>query len=351
MSADATELGILAALAASRGQTTLSELQHRLDAAELDPDAVQRGLQRLLADGKVQLETASRSTPEVSLTQAGSVALLQTCARIEAALDNSPSNPGQEDCPSIPWLTTVQTEWIDALSINYAVQPERLAQLLPEPLVPEIFEGSAWVQVLMSSLRDMRPQGLASVFGVSFYQISYRAAVRYRNAEGVWRRGGYFIRSETNHAVMRAVGNTLVEFRFHEFGAAQMLMVRDGNLLTVGVDTERPGGKLVATVDTQPLEAPPSSSVWRSLEHLQQPLVECYDAYGVDREGGWLYTLTIDRDPWDARFVAPRELYCEYVDTGALGGDSARLDSVLHIPRCAYRWRPLRRERFREETV
>jgi hypothetical protein len=202
----------------------------------------------------------------------------------------------------------------------------------------------------MSSLRDMRPQGLGSIFGVNFYQVSYRAAVRYHSLEGQWRRGGYFIRSETNHAVMRAIGNTLAEFKFHDFGAAEMLMVRDGDLLTVGVDAEVPGGKLVATVDTRPVGGPPRSSVWTSLEHLQQPLVECYDAYGVDSVDGWLYTLTIDRDPWNARFVQARELYCEYMETGALGGEAAKLDSVLHIPRCAYRWRPLRRERFRAPT-
>ena len=346
MTLDATELGVLAALAASRGQLGFAELTSRLAAADLDSSLVAEALERMLVQGLIELQTESPSTGEVCLTPRGSVSLLEACAQIETALDNSPTSLGQEECPSIPWLTTVQTEWIDALSINYAVQPDRLAQLLPAPLVPELFEGSAWLQVLMSSLRDMRPQGLGSAFGVSFYQVSYRAAVRYQNAEGQWRRGGYFVRSETNHAVMRAVGNTLVEFKFHDFGSAQMLMVRDGDLLTVGVDAEVPGGKLVATVDTRPLDGPPASSVWRSLAHLQEPLVECYDAYGVDRDGGWLYTLTIDRDPWAARFVAAPELYCEYVDTGPLGGNAARLDSILHIPRCAYRWRPLRRERI-----
>ena len=38
--------------------------------------------------------------------------------------------------------------------------------------------------------------------------------------------------------------------------------------------------------------------------------------------------------------------YVEYVDDGPLGGGVARLDSVLHFRECAYRWRPLRRERL-----
>ena len=65
---------------------------------------------------------------------------------------------------------------------------------------------------------------------------------------------------------MRAVGNALAEFRFHEFGAAEMVMLRDGDRLHLGVDA--PGAKIVAQLDTRPLEGAPAGSVWRSLEEL-----------------------------------------------------------------------------------
>jgi hypothetical protein len=200
--------------------------------------------------------------------------------------------------------------------------------------------------VLLSSLRDLRPRGLPALFGACIYQVSYRAAVRYRGADGRWRRGGFFTRSDTNDGVMRAVGNRLAEFRFHDFGAVTMSMIRSGDDLVVGVEPEaaRPGGGLVAVVPTRPLPGPPPGSVWRSVADLHEPLVECYDALGVD--GEFVYVLTIDRDPWNPAFVQPREIWCEYFDTGPLGGCGARLDSVLHVRECEYRWRPLRRERL-----
>jgi hypothetical protein len=200
------------------------------------------------------------------------------------------------------------------------------------------------VQVLVSSLKDLRPQGLPALFGANFCQASYRAAARYRGADGRWRRGCYFTRSDTNDAVMRAVGNRLAEFRFHDFGAATMTMLRDGGKLILGIEPERPGGALVAVVPTGPLRGPPRGSAWSSLADLHEPLVECYDAFGVD--GDHVYVLTIDRDPWNAAFVQPSEVYCEYFDRGPLGDCGARLDSVLHIRECEYRWRPLRRERL-----
>ena len=335
---DPIALGVLGGLATAHGSANAAQFRETLLRAGLDPSEVDQALDALVRRGWVNY-----AGPQLRLTGAGAVGLLGHCAAIEAALDNSPSAPQQSECPSIPWLTTVQTEWIDAVSLNYRVDPAALSRLLPPPLEPELHRGHAWVQVLMSSLRDMRPQGLPSLFGVNFYQVSYRAAVTYRNASGELRRGGYFIRSETNDAVMRAVGNTLAEFAFHDFGGANMVMLRHGDRLTLGVEPQRPNGRLFAELATPGGLEPPSGSVWTDLEQLQGPLVECYDAYGVDREAGFLYTLTIDRDPWKARFVEPDSLYCEYFDTGPLGS-VAEYDSCLHIPRCGYRWRPLRRE-------
>lgn len=284
--------------------------------------------------------------PLLELTGAGIRALLEAQAEIAAALDPSPPSPVLEDCPSIPWLTAVHTVWVEALSLNYAVAPDALRALLPLPLEPEVHKGSAWIQVLVSSLRDMRPRGVPSLFGVCFYQASYRAAVRYPSSDGTWRRGGYFVRSETNHPVMRAVGNALAEFKFHDFGSAEMMLLRDGDRLTLGIDPETPtsGGRLFGIFDTRPGLDRPAGSVWSSLEELHEPLVECYDALGVDRETGYLYILTVDRDPWRAGWSHPLSLYSEYFERGELGGGLARLDSVLHLAECRYRWRPLRRE-------
>ena len=326
---DPVEFAVLGALAAARVGLPPEELLAILERAGVDGAGAAGGIEALARRGFVVARGAL-----LDLSAGGIRALLDGQAALQAVLDPDPV----EECPSIPWLTTVKTCWIDAVSLNYAVPPSALSSLLPPPLLPEVWKGSAWVQVLVSSLRDMRPQGLGALFGVCFYQVSYRAAVRFRRRDGEWRRGGYFVRSETNHPVMRAVGNALVEFRFHDFGAAEMVMLRDGDRLNVGIDAERPGGKVVAVLDTRPLDGPSPGSVWRSVDELHEPLVECYDALGVDRHAGWMYTLTIERDPWNPRFVRPESIYCEFLD------GMGRLDSVLHFAECAYRWRPLRRE-------
>jgi uncharacterized protein YqjF (DUF2071 family) len=328
---------VLAALGARRSPMHTHELARVVVDAGLDATGLGALVERARASGEI---AAVRDG--FALSERGAAALLDLYGEIAGALA-SEGDPTFETCPSVPWLTTVQTEWIEAVSLNYAVDPAALASVLPPPLEPEIWKGTGWVQVLVSSLRDMRPQGLGALFGVSFYQASYRAAVRYRRRDGTWHRGGYFVRSETNHPVMQAVGNRLTEFKFHEFGLADMAVVRDGSDLTVAIDAHTSGGKLVAVLDTTPRREPPPDSVWSSLDDLHEPLVECYDALGIDRDGGWLYVLTIDREPWNAKFAGVKELYCEALTSGPLAA-AARLDSALHIERCGYKWKPLRRE-------
>ncbi|MCZ6572257.1 MAG: DUF2071 domain-containing protein [Planctomycetota bacterium] len=344
MSIDSVHLGELAVLGA------LAACPDGLTRKRLLAIATEAGVQgaETAVDGLARRGHLRERRDLLRLTPGGIEALLELHARLEQSLDPSAPHAAHEGAQSIPWLTTVQTQWIDALSFNYAVPQEALATLLPAPLEPELHKGCAWIQVLVSSLRDLRPRGAPALFGVNFYQISYRAAVRYRGADGAWRRGGFFARSDTNNEVMRTIGNRLAEFRFHDFGAATMSLLRQGEQLIVGVDPERarPGGKFVAVVPTTPLRGPPDGSVWDSLADLHEPLVECYDALGVDQDAGHVYILTVDRDPWNAVFVRPSNVYCEYVDTGPLAGAGARLDSVLHIRRCEYHWRPLRRERF-----
>lgn len=330
---------VLAALGARRTAMRIDELERVVAQAGLEHGSLDTAIAHAIARDEIAYVQHA-----LALTETGAAALLDVYGEIAAALAAGEGDPSYEACPSVPWLTTVQTEWIEAISLNFAVDPEALARMLPPPIEPEIFHGTAWVQVLVSSLRDMRPQGLGALFGVCFYQASYRAAVRYRRADGAWRRGGYFVRSETNHPVMKAIGNRLTEFRFHAFGLAEMAVVRDGTDLTVAIESHDPGGNVVAVLDTPPRREPPASSVWSGLDELHEPLVECYDALGVDPQGGWLYVLTIDRAPWNATFAAAKELYVEALQTGPLAG--ARFDSALHIERCAYRWKPLRRERL-----
>jgi len=331
------EIAALGALAGAPSGRTPEELVADLEDVGIHAETALEACEALLAGGEIVARGAA-----LELSLRGGAALLDIHARIAEALDPSPTTAGMEECPSVPFLTAIRTTWNDAISLGYSVDPAALGALLPPPLEPEIFHGRAFVQVLASRLSELRPAGVPALFGVDFHQVSYRAAVFYRGRNGV-RRGGYFVKSQTDHPVMRAVGNALVEFRFHEFEEAKISLERRGGELTfVGRPGDPREAEARVVLDVSRDHGLPATSVFRSPEEVRAALVECYDAFGV--EDGHVYVLTTDRGAWRARFAAPVSVRVPYMENGPFG--RAALDSVLVLPDpCAYAWRPLRRER------
>ena len=105
----AAELGLLAAVAAGSAATA-EEACWRVESAGIEPPAARAALASLQRRGLVAAGGGG-----LALTGQGAEALLAAYAEIAAALDPSPPAAGQEECPSLPWLTAIQTEWIEAL--------------------------------------------------------------------------------------------------------------------------------------------------------------------------------------------------------------------------------------------
>jgi hypothetical protein len=170
--------------------------------------------------------------------------------------------------------------------------------------------------------------------------------VRYRDYRGEVRRGCYFIRSYTNSPLMNAIGNSLPEFKFHEFRDAEMTMIRDGSTLVASVEPRGSDpGKLVSVLDESGA-APvlPETSVFADLEEAHRFLVEVHDAYGWAADEGALYILTIDRGQWNVLVPRVVSVYDGTLGAAFFAGARAELDSVFAIRGVPYRWKPLRRE-------
>ena len=176
---DSVRLAILGALAASRVGMEHSDVLRALDTAGVD--AATAG--RVLRGARL---VRRRARPRRCLAGADAVRDPgpARAARRDRARARSFAAAARAGAVSLRALAHRGADVLDrrACRINYAWTPRRLAPLLPAPLEPEVHKGHGWVQVLMSSLRDMRPPGIPSLFGTCFYQVSYRAAVRYRDA-------------------------------------------------------------------------------------------------------------------------------------------------------------------------
>jgi hypothetical protein len=302
------------------------------------PDEVAEGIAWLEGHGLVEAVPGRKGGAGIGLTVAGLGEFYCALGAIRDAL--APSHPA----PSLPF--TVQTTWRECLCFNYLVRPEALRRLVPQVLDLVTHAGRAIVSVTAASLGSMRPTGLPEIAGQNFCNVTYRAIVRFTNTAGARRVGYHFIASLANNELMGRIGNSVTEFKFHEFRTGPITFLRQGSTLVVGAEGGAPELKMVAAVDLAGAgPSPPQESAFSSREELDRLVIDHADAFGHYPGESHVYVLRVDRDPWNYHFVSPRQLYLAYFQEGQpFDSESARLDSVLYCRNVGYRWQPLRRE-------
>lgn len=261
------------------------------------------------------------------------------------ALTSFADAPLRREEPSLPFAAN--TSWKEAVCINIAVDPDAL-----RPLVPDVFEldlaaGSAWVSMTASRLSDFGVGRLPRPLRMNFYQATYRAHVRYRSVDGELRRGCYFVRSDTNSALMSATANLLPEFEAHRCGTCPIVMARDEGRLVLTVDAADPAGKLVLVVDENdaPTDRLPETSRFGSLEEAHRVIVDFTDSYAWQPARSEVFVLRIERGEWHYRIPRVIDAYLGYAAEGPFPRGAAHLDSVFTFREVPYRWLPLIKER------
>jgi hypothetical protein len=81
--------------------------------------------------------------------------------------------------------------------VNYHVDPDVLARVLPAPFRPKLASGRAMVGICLIRLRHVRPKGLPAWLGISSENAAHRAAVEW-DEDGTTREGVYVRRRDTS---------------------------------------------------------------------------------------------------------------------------------------------------------
>jgi uncharacterized protein len=233
----------------------------------------------------------------------------------------------------------MRTTFRQCFLVNFAVLPDALAGLLPAHLKPDIYEGRAYVSVVIAEMSRMRPALFPAAFGFTYNQVVYRAVVRCGAERGVT-----FLRSDADSRLMVVAGNALTFFRFHhadiswrasEGGLAFSLSPRGAVPGSIRADYDLVGA-------THRL---PSTSAFRDLSTAQQFLTELYAAFGTQRAGGRVEVVRIVRTPWESAVVSDRSAVYEAMSSGLLfRREEATLDAVFYVRALAYHWRRLAAE-------
>lgn len=143
------------------------------------------------------------------------------------------------------------------LLVNYRVDPDVIASLLPAPFRPQLVNGYAVAGICLIRLGSMRPAGLPARLGLTSENAAHRIAVEWDTPDGP-RTGVYIPRRDSNSVINAAVGGRIYPGALHlarfdvvetEHDLHVAFAARDGSVavtLDVRVTTELTGSRLFA---------------------------------------------------------------------------------------------------------
>lgn len=79
----------------------------------------------------------------------------------------------------------VQTVFRRCFLANFAVEADTMRRMLPQYIAPDLFDGEAYLSVVVGQMDRMRPTIVPRVLGITYNQVVYRAVVRCGAERGV----------------------------------------------------------------------------------------------------------------------------------------------------------------------
>lgn len=228
----------------------------------------------------------------------------------------------------VTMLGEIDRCWLIALRADL----REVREVLPPELEPVTFGGFAFLNVVVSHLRQMRPSPLPKWIGMSYWHVAYRIYARFTPPDGEAVEGLYFLRSDASSPLMVAAGNLLTDFRFHRASIAAT-----GTTLTVA----SPNAPLDAVLSDQPrlAEGSPFPSLETAGDFLRyKPAGISVNARDVD-----VMRITRDEHKWRYRLRGLENWNLPYLERF-----KPVPEAVYEVGPIEYRWN--RAEHFRRRA-
>lgn len=218
------------------------------------------------------------------------------------------------------------------LLVNYRIDPDRVAALLPGPFRPQVVSGYAVGGVCFLRLSGARPARLPRLAGMSSENVAHRFAVEWDTAQGS-QAGVYVPRRETSSRITATVGRHVFPGAYH---LARFHVTESPNLTRV--DARSRDGQVSVSAEATPAAAL-ASDLFPTLG----------DAISFFRQGALGFSPSAARDcldsvrlhsaTWAATPVTISRMRSSLFDDPAIfPRGTCALDSALLMTNMAARW-------------
>lgn len=225
------------------------------------------------------------------------------------------------------------------LLVNYRVDPDVLARLLPDPFRPHLVGGVGVAGICLIRLGQLRPAGVPPWLGLTSENAAHRVAVEWDGPEGVL--GGVYVpRRDTSSRLATIVGGRLFPGEQHQ---ARFRVHEDAGRYEVAFTSV--DGSTQVEVVARTVADLPGGSVFSSMDEASVFFREGSLGYSATRERGRFDGLELRRATWAMEPLVLEAAQSSFFgDRERFGSGTVELDSALlmgGIPVTWKRRRPL----------
>jgi len=184
-----------------------------------------------------------------------------------------------------PGMDVVSMEWRDVLVASWPVEPEVVADRLPDGIDVDTFDGRAWLSAVPFVMADVRPAGVPAALGLTFGELNLRTYVTGDAGPGI-----YFFNLDANDRLGVAVARALFRLPYYR---AEMHVARTGDAVEFRSHRTHEG---VPDLDFDATYEPLGDPTTADPGTLESFLLERYRFYAAGRSR--LFCGEVAHEPW-----------------------------------------------------
>ena len=217
--------------------------------------------------------------------------------------------------------------------VNFRVDPEVLARVLPKPFRPQLTHGAGMAGVCLIRLKHIRPMFLPSFLGISSENAAHRIAVQWEQ-DGKQGEGVFIPRRDTSSRLNTLVGGSLFPGEHHH--ARFRVEERDDHYRVVLDSDDR---RTHLAVEGRLAPELPKTSVFESLPEASAFFERGSLGYSVTGQPGRFDGLELRSFTWEVQPLAVEKVESSFFEDQALfPAGSAAFDSALLMRGIDHEW-------------
>lgn len=217
--------------------------------------------------------------------------------------------------------------------VNYRVDPQVLASLLPAPFRPKLLHGQAMAGICLIRLQGLRPRWLPQWLGISSENAAHRAAVQWDD-QGTPREGVFIRRRDSNSWLNAAVGGRLFPGVHHH---ARFEVRESGDQFHVAVRSD--DGATQMSVTGRVASALPATSIFASLAEASAFFQAGSLGYSPNAAGNRYQGLELQCRNWQVEPLAVEEVSASFFgDESLFPPGSVEFDCALLMRNIDHEW-------------